>query len=43
MVSALSAKTKDPSLKTLLGSIPDPFETWVPTREEGQLFNVLSP
>jgi hypothetical protein len=30
-------------LESLLSSIPDPFESWGPQREEGQLFSVLSP
>ncbi|WVR03845.1 hypothetical protein IAU60_000842 [Kwoniella sp. DSM 27419] len=39
----LAGKASDPILEPLVMSIPDPFDSYGPPKEEGQIFSVLSP
>ncbi|EIW66623.1 hypothetical protein TREMEDRAFT_15956, partial [Tremella mesenterica DSM 1558] len=39
----LSGKASDPILEPLVMSIPDPFDTYGPPKEDGQIFSVLAP
>ncbi|WWD16557.1 hypothetical protein CI109_100984 [Kwoniella shandongensis] len=39
----ISGKASDPILEPLVMSIPDPFDSYGPPKEEGQIFSVLAP
>ncbi|ORX33655.1 hypothetical protein BD324DRAFT_209742 [Kockovaella imperatae] len=39
----IAGKTSDPILEPLVMSIPDPFDSYGPPKEEGQIISVLSP
>lgn len=39
----IAGKASDPVLEPLVMSIPDPFDSYGPPKEEGQIFSVLSP
>jgi hypothetical protein len=39
----LAGKASDPILEPLVSSIPDPFDSYGPPKEDGQLFSVLAP
>ncbi|WRT65652.1 uncharacterized protein IL334_002597 [Kwoniella shivajii] len=39
----LAGKASDPILEPLVMSIPDPFDSYGPPKEEGQIFSVLAP
>ncbi|OCF34719.1 hypothetical protein I316_03762 [Kwoniella heveanensis BCC8398] len=39
----IAGKASDPILEPLIMSIPDPFDSYGPPKEEGQIFSVLAP
>lgn len=39
----LSGKASDPILEPMVMSIPDPFDSYGPPKDEGQIFSVLAP
>jgi hypothetical protein len=39
----IAGKASDPILEPLVMSIPDPFDSYGPPKEEGQIFSVLAP
>ena len=39
----IAGKTSDPVLEPLVMSIPDPFDSYGPPKEEGHIISVLSP
>lgn len=39
----LASKASDPVLEPLVLSIPDPFDSYGPPKEDGQIFSVLAP
>ncbi|WVQ94753.1 hypothetical protein IAU59_001834 [Kwoniella sp. CBS 9459] len=39
----IAGKASDPVLEPLIMSIPDPFDSYGPPKEEGQIFSVLAP
>ena len=39
----IASKATDPILEPLVMSIPDPFNSYGPPKEDGQIFSVLAP
>lgn len=39
----IASKASDPILEPLVMSIPDPFDSYGPPKEDGQIFSVLAP
>lgn len=39
----IAGKASDPILEPLVMSIPDPFDSYGPPKEDGQIFSVLAP
>ena len=38
-----AGKASDPILEPLVMSVPDPFDSYGPPKEDGQIFSVLAP
>lgn len=39
----IAGKASDPILEPLVMSVPDPFDSYGPPKEDGQIFSVLAP
>ena len=39
----IAGKASDPVLEPMVTSIPDPFDSYGPPKEDGQIFSVLAP